>query len=524
LVLPSGSANGVAYLNGSKVVTSGSALWFDGTNFGVGTGGNTLNQQSVIYKAGANAVYQQVANGSTGLGATNGIRVGLTSAGVGEWYSPTAAISYIDNTEQMRLTSTGLGIGTSSPAYKLDVYGSGTPVAAVRSSSSGDAKLYLECAGTNSGYVAYNRSLQALTFSANNSINHAILDSSGNLGLGVTPSAGGYGRALQVFDGSYGGAITAQAIDTNYYPVNLTANAVSSGAYSWKYVNGASSSATRYEQVSGIHRWFNAPSGTAGNAISFSQAMTLDASGNLGIGTTSPSQRLNVVTTSGNCYTRVDRASQSTGQVGYQLGGGTSSTDWLIYMPASSNDLVFFGNSAERARIDSSGKLIVGATSSWSPPAGTAANIFQPNGYATGNSSTSANFQNDRIAFSYGQFYVLNNSSTGVVLTNGSTAWAAQSDERTKDIIEPITNAANKVATLRAVIGKYKNDEDGIRRSFLIAQDVQAVLPEAVSASDDEIGTLNLRYSEVIPLLVAAMQEQQAIIESLKARLDAANL
>jgi hypothetical protein len=116
VTLSGGTANGVAYLNGSKALTTGSALWFDGTNFGVGTGGNTLNQQSVVYKSGVNAVYQQVANGSTGLGATNGVRVGVSSAGVGEWYSPTAAISYIDNIERMRLTSTGFGIGTSSPS------------------------------------------------------------------------------------------------------------------------------------------------------------------------------------------------------------------------------------------------------------------------------------------------------------------------------------------------------------------------------------------------------------------------
>jgi regulator of protease activity HflC (stomatin/prohibitin superfamily) len=71
------------------------------------------------------------------------------------------------------------------------------------------------------------------------------------------------------------------------------------------------------------------------------------------------------------------------------------------------------------------------------------------------------------------------------------------------------------VLTLRAVIGKYKTDEDGVRRSFLIAQDVQSALPEAVDSGDSE--DLGVRYTEVIPLLVAAIKEQQEIIEQLQA-------
>jgi len=106
-------------------------------------------------------------------------------------------------------------------------------------------------------------------------------------------------------------------------------------------------------------------------------------------------------------------------------------------------------------------------------------------------------------------------ATNGVELTSGATSWTAISDERKKDIIEPITNAAQKVSTLRSVIGKYKTDSEGTRRSFLIAQDVQAVLPEAVDASDEN--ELGLRYTETIPLLVAAIQEQQEQIEQLKA-------
>ena len=105
-------------------------------------------------------------------------------------------------------------------------------------------------------------------------------------------------------------------------------------------------------------------------------------------------------------------------------------------------------------------------------------------------------------------------STNGVYLAVNGTSWASASDERMKDIIEPITDAANKVSTLRAVIGKYKTDEEGTRRSFLIAQDIQAVLPEAVDATDLE--KLGVQYTDVIPLLVAAIKELKAEIDILK--------
>jgi hypothetical protein len=66
--------------------------------------------------------------------------------------------------------------------------------------------------------------------------------------------------------------------------VALSANAFHNGT-AWTYI--ASTSATQYQQAAGAHYWYNAPSGTAGNAISFTQAMTLDVSGNLLVGATS---------------------------------------------------------------------------------------------------------------------------------------------------------------------------------------------------------------------------------------------
>ena len=99
-----------------------------------------------------------------------------------------------------------------------------------------------------------------------------------------------------------------------------------------------------------------------------STAITIDSSENVGIGTSSPAQLIHGKTASGNAYMRIERASLSTGQVGLQIGGGTSSVDWFTYMPSGSNDLAFFGNSAERMRIDASGNTLLqtgGAALQW---------------------------------------------------------------------------------------------------------------------------------------------------------------
>ena len=111
------------------------------------------------------------------------------------------------------------------------------------------------------------------------------------------------------------------------------------------------------------------------------------------------------------------------------------------------------------------------------------------------------------------RLYVYSQSG-GVYLGSTATSWTANSDERLKDIIEPIQDAAEKVSSLRAVIGKYKTDKEGTRRSFLIAQDVQAVLPEAVSTDNPD--QLGVAYTDVIPLLVAAIKEQQVMIAELQ--------
>jgi len=104
------------------------------------------------------------------------------------------------------------------------------------------------------------------------------IDASGNMGIGVTPSAWSSSfKALQIFSQSaFWSAGTQSFFSTNNY--HDGANKYISTGY-----------ATRYYQSQGQHIWETAASGTAGNTISFTQAMTLDASGNLLVGTTSTS-------------------------------------------------------------------------------------------------------------------------------------------------------------------------------------------------------------------------------------------
>jgi hypothetical protein len=157
--------------------------------------------------------------------------------------------------------------------------------------------------------------------------------------------------------------------------------------------------------------------------------------------------------------------------------------------------------------LDASGNLLVGTTG---PLAGNAAKL-----HLSTNSGTTR--------WAVGPYSDPNNfivsavGGSGVYLNGtAATSWTSASDERLKDIIEPISNAVSKIASLRAVIGKFKFDENNTRKPFLIAQDIQAVLPEAVDASNPD--RLGVAYTDVIPLLVAAIKELTARVQTLEAR------
>jgi hypothetical protein len=370
LTLTGGTANGVLYLNGSKVATSGSALTFDGTNLltlAASTPKIRVSDSGLANDFGLDFYFPSIASsyGQVTLNAsTGGMRFVAGKSGSSGYYQAFE----LNGSEQARLTSTGLGIGTSSPAYKLDVAESGAPTSTntfsvARISGSDSVANDLTLLGPNTsqvrikfgdpesatiGEVGYNHSTNSLRF-VTNGAEAGVFDSSGSLGLGVTPSA--WNSAHKVIDiGTYGSVDNEPAVNG----FNLVSNGYYNASNQWIYKNTAAASLLRLNE--GGFKFFTAASGTAGNQIALTQAMTLDASGNLGVGITSPNSRLDVV---GGTGIRVneDGAGTKVIQIRSNFAGVAPAIN------VSTNDpLLFQTNNTERARITAGGQFIIGAS------------------------------------------------------------------------------------------------------------------------------------------------------------------
>jgi hypothetical protein len=120
-----------------------------------------------------------------------------------------------------------------------------------------------------------------------------------------------------------------------------------------------------------------------------------------------------------------------------------------------------------------------------------------------------------------GQASVTANSG-GVYLGSGATSWAGISDARLKNVTGTYTTALADITQLEPVKFTWKSDENNTPQVGLIAQSVQKVIPEAVETqkSDGDTEYLGVRYTEVIPLLVAAIQELNAKVTALEAQLE----
>jgi hypothetical protein len=247
-------------------------------------------------------------------------------------------------------------------------------------------------------------------------------------------------------------------------------------------------------------------------------AMTIDTSQNVGIGTTSPEGKLDIAT---GGTTDIVAALGGTFPA-YTYRNGTNT--WFHAGKHPTNDYFYIGTGATPTTnismvIDSSGNVLVGCTAT--PSASVKGTGFITDGTAgtdlyIGVNSTAG----DRVVW----FYNPNGLVGGIVLSGSATAYNTSSDYRLKENIAPMTGALDKVALLKPVTYKWK--VDGSNGEGFIAHELAEVVPQAVTGEKDAVnedGSIDpqgIDTSFLVATLTAAIQEQQTIINDLKARIE----
>jgi hypothetical protein len=471
-----------------------------------------------------------------GTAATPAIRGTDTNTGI--FFPAADTIAFAEGgAEVARFDSSGnLGIGASSPGAKLDVYSTSSEIARIQGGSAGAGYLrFADTTNANIAYVGRNNTSDLYIWqqAAGGSIRFgtvnsqvAQFDSSGNLGLGVTPNAwNSLSRVVQ-----FGSNGTASFENYAGLTNNMYYNGYRDSSNVARYVS--TDRAARFStSTNGGFTWEMAPSGTAGNAISFTQAMTLDASGNLGVGTSAPSQKLHVAG-AGSTYTRVSSTNAATGAGAYYQ---NATSTWLIGAgPASGGSEFAFvdqtSGSNERMRITSGGSLLVGTTSG---TGGARLVVNNPNNVSGdfcvvsslgSNCNNTSSYHYIAVTGAADKFYVYGNGN--VVNTNGS--YGTLSDAKLKENIVDATPKLADVMRLQVRNFNLKTDPS-LKQIGFVAQEFEQVFPGMVDESPDrnadnetlETTTKHIKTSVLIPILVKAIQEQQAIITALTARITA---
>jgi hypothetical protein len=365
---------------------------------------------------------------------------------------------YTNNTERMRIDSSGnVGIGTSSPAGKLDVGSTSASFTdvVIRSSTTGISELRFADTTINIGYIGFEHTSNLMKFGVNGG-DRLVIDSSGNVGIGTNSPT----TKLQVTG-------TLHLTGAGTFP------ATGEGLEIVPAVAGGNNFIQAYSRTASAFQILKIGSSVTMFETGGSERMRIDSSGEILIGRTSSIAALVGITS-------------ASGSASINCGDAADGTAYGIVQICRAGDQP---DNKFHLSFIRTGQKIAGMGF-----------LDNSNTFAIQNSS--------------------NNTGAGVGLTDGATSWSTVSDERKKNIVGNVEDALAKLADWRTVYFKYKTDEeDTPQRVGLIAQDVLATLPEVVSAEEDELKTLQVRYTETVPLLVKAIQELKAELDSVKAEL-----
>ncbi len=475
-----------------------------------------------IYHDGTNS-YLKVDYSSGGTTRTSEINMYDSSDGSMKFKTDNASTGGIEfwteGTQRMEVQRDGnVGIGTSSPSYKLDITHAGS---GLRLNSSADQQLRFERTSGNAFSIEHDTARMYL-YNRTTSAAAIAVTNAGNFGIGtVSPSS-----PLNVKSNS------SSSSDSG---ITITQNGGSNAIFK---MGEKSTDGGRFHMYDGgVEKIAFYTDGTA-NHIS---------AGNVGIGTASPAQDLTIYEDSGDCNVLI---SSNNGASQVFFGDTEDDNIGIIRYDHSDNSMRFTTNTTEAMRIDSSGHIGVGtaspgyifhthdgssdsrhkvSTSSHGTyfesgvtadsagillVAGHASSILNVYLQGSGGVSNEFQFQHD------GDFH-----ADGDVVAYSTTV----SDKRLKDNVKTIDSALDKVMKLRGVEfdwnqGKRKGTHD----LGLIAQEVEEVLPELVREKtlctgeyeDNEKEFKTVDYDKIVGVLIEAIKEQQEEIDLLKANYD----
>ena len=259
-----------------------------------------------------------------------------------------------------------------------------------------------------------------------------------------------------------------------------------------------------------------------------SERARIDSSGRLGIGTPNPATTLDC-----NGIIRVPQ------DTFYQSGDGTGGWVELIKADSSNNTyiknnknraIIFETGGAEKARIDSSGRLLVGFTGELGSnqlfSLGVQNNTKAAGFYTTASSGYSAITVGRGNNGAVIETYYGTSQVGSVTVTSTTTAFNTTSDYRLKENVTPVPDGIARLQQLKPSRFNFIADPDNTVDGFL-AHEVQTVVPEAITGEKDEVDADGnpvyqvIDQSKLVPLLTAALQEALAKIETLETRLTA---